>query len=193
MRERAKKSDRRVVRTRRAIQEAFERLLKERGYDKITVSAIAQEADINRKTFYLHYSSVEELLDSMAQERALETVQKIEEQRIFDGDRFDIDAMTRILGESYRKNILLDPENNQNLPTDQLLKAVQKPMEAVIRYERESRGLPQLEHTEYYVSFLLGGLLSVYEAWCGSSDEVPFEEAARIASKMAASGLEGLV
>lgn len=48
----AKKLDRRVVRSRRLIIDAFERLLLKESLEDITVSAIAREADIDRKTFY---------------------------------------------------------------------------------------------------------------------------------------------
>ena len=60
--------DRRVARSRRAIRAAFERLVMERPLDDITVSAIAREADVDRKTFYQHFGSVDGLLDEMALE-----------------------------------------------------------------------------------------------------------------------------
>ena len=42
--------DRRAVRSRRLIVSAFERLLVARPFERITVSAIAQEADVDRKS-----------------------------------------------------------------------------------------------------------------------------------------------
>ena len=50
----------------RAIREAFQKLLIEKGIDKITVSALAREADIDRKTFYLHFRSIDELIQQEA-------------------------------------------------------------------------------------------------------------------------------
>lgn len=55
----AKKLDRRVVRSRRLIIDAFERLLLKESLEDITVSAIAREADIDRKTFYQHFGSID--------------------------------------------------------------------------------------------------------------------------------------
>ena len=49
-------TDRRVVRTRKAIREAFFKLMENQDYHKITIASVAREADIDRKTFYLHYS-----------------------------------------------------------------------------------------------------------------------------------------
>ena len=56
-----KKIDRRVLKTRQAIEEALASLILKTDYDKITVSALAKEANINRKTFYLHYDSVDDV------------------------------------------------------------------------------------------------------------------------------------
>ena len=45
--------DRRVLRTRKAIHTAFIELLAEVDFDKITITALAKRADIDRKTFIL--------------------------------------------------------------------------------------------------------------------------------------------
>lgn len=42
----------------RRIKEAFTKLLSEKPVSKITVTEIAREANIDRKTFYLHYDTV---------------------------------------------------------------------------------------------------------------------------------------
>lgn len=50
-----KKIDRRVRKTKRAIQQAMIDLLRERSFEEVTVQAIAERADIHRGTFYSHY------------------------------------------------------------------------------------------------------------------------------------------
>ena len=62
--------DPRVVRTRALISDAFLELLDANPLSKITVSAIATKAGVNRKTFYLHFSSVEELVEYEARRLA---------------------------------------------------------------------------------------------------------------------------
>lgn len=54
VKEMRRSTDRRVVRTRKAIREAFFKLMEDQDYHKITIASIAREADIDRKTFYLH-------------------------------------------------------------------------------------------------------------------------------------------
>ena len=58
--------DRRIVRSRNAILSAFERLLMDKPLADITVSAIAREANVDRKTFYVHFGTVDGLLDAIA-------------------------------------------------------------------------------------------------------------------------------
>ena len=73
----AKKSDRRVIRTRSAIRKAFTDLLAETAYNKITITALAKRADVDRKTFYTHYSSVDNLLEDVIRiqtEKSLEGI-----------------------------------------------------------------------------------------------------------------------
>lgn len=54
--------DRRVKRTKTQLRVALLELLEEKPLAEITVSDIAERADIARKTFYAHYYDVQELL-----------------------------------------------------------------------------------------------------------------------------------
>lgn len=54
--------DLRVARTNRALKEAFEELVLEKDVDKITITELTKRAGVNRKTFYLHYETIEELV-----------------------------------------------------------------------------------------------------------------------------------
>lgn len=64
-----KKTDRRVRRTRKRLNQAILDLVVEKEYDTITIQEIADRADLNRATFYLHYGSKEELLIASLEER----------------------------------------------------------------------------------------------------------------------------
>ena len=55
--------DRRITKTKTAIREAYFSILKENSSAKITVTEIANRANIDRKTFYLHYDSPEALME----------------------------------------------------------------------------------------------------------------------------------
>lgn len=60
----AKKVDRRIQRTRKLLQDALITLILEKGYDKITVQHIIDEANVGRSTFYAHYLDKDDLMAS---------------------------------------------------------------------------------------------------------------------------------
>jgi AcrR family transcriptional regulator len=62
------KLDRRQQRTRRLLKEALISLIVERGYDDLTIQDITDRADLRRATFYLHYTTKEELLAQILHE-----------------------------------------------------------------------------------------------------------------------------
>lgn len=57
------KTDRRILRTKKAINRAFLELFTEKEFDRITINDISVWADVNRGTFYLHYMDKYDLLD----------------------------------------------------------------------------------------------------------------------------------
>lgn len=61
--------DRRVVRTVNRIKKSFIDLLQEEDFGKITVKMICDAADIERKTFYLHFKDKYDLLDKILEDK----------------------------------------------------------------------------------------------------------------------------
>ena len=59
--------DRRVARTKRSIYTAFFTLLQKKPMDEITVTELASLADIDRKTFYTHYQTVQDVFEEFKQ------------------------------------------------------------------------------------------------------------------------------
>ena len=59
------KTDARVRYTKHVIKESFLRLLAEKPVNRITVKEVCEEAELNRATFYAHYSDCFALLESI--------------------------------------------------------------------------------------------------------------------------------
>lgn len=64
--------DRRIIKTRRAIAEAFWELMQERKFHDITVNDVAARAEISRTTFYHHYSDKFHWLEQTLREKLQE-------------------------------------------------------------------------------------------------------------------------
>lgn len=63
-----KKPDARVRYTRHVLKESFLTLLREKPVNRITVKEVCELAELNRATFYAHYSDCFALLDSIEQD-----------------------------------------------------------------------------------------------------------------------------
>ena len=74
------KIDRRIIKSRKMIQSTFLTMLIKDGFDEITVKKITEQADISRKTFYLHYLDKYDLLDTIVNEK-LKELDEICEQK----------------------------------------------------------------------------------------------------------------
>lgn len=61
-------TDKRVLKTRASIKAAFMELVKTDDMAKISVSALAAKALVNRSTFYLHYNDVGDVADDLEAE-----------------------------------------------------------------------------------------------------------------------------
>ena len=82
-----KKTDRRTLKTRKAIYDAFMQLVTEKELHRVTVQEISDIADINRATFYKHFLDVYDLYDKLEQEILIEwgmLVLKLQELRTKD-------------------------------------------------------------------------------------------------------------
>jgi len=62
-------TDPRILRSRRMLMEALATLLTKKELDDISIQEIADEATLNRATFYLHYSDKNALLQAMTAAR----------------------------------------------------------------------------------------------------------------------------
>ena len=60
-----KKVDRRVRKTKEQLKMGLARLMRKKCINQITVTELVDEVDINRSTFYLHYSYIMGLLNEI--------------------------------------------------------------------------------------------------------------------------------
>ena len=83
--------DLRVVKTINSIKEAFEELICEKDYEKITVKELCERAKINKKTFYHYYETLDFLLSEMQAEMSAAYLERIKDFSLPD----DLDKVNR--------------------------------------------------------------------------------------------------
>lgn len=72
----ARKDDRRIQRTRKALRDALQSLVLDRGYDDLSVQDVTDKANLGRATFYLHYREKDELLEDLLRELSDNFIQR---------------------------------------------------------------------------------------------------------------------
>ncbi len=69
-------TDPRILRSRRMLMDSLERLLKKKEFEDISVQEIADDATLNRGTFYLHYPDKNALLQAMTESRFRDLIER---------------------------------------------------------------------------------------------------------------------
>lgn len=80
-------ADLRVQKTRESIRDAFLALVRENGFNGVTVHELCVRARINRSTFYLHYTDKYDLLDKITHEATGKVLHLVSPATIVGADR----------------------------------------------------------------------------------------------------------
>lgn len=188
--------DRRVLRSRKAIIDAFDRLLEDHDFKQITVSAIAREANIDRKTFYVHFGTIDGLLDAIAEERVEELLDAMEEAyRDAPKDEEISLALRRFFEIANRlvySKLVQHCMDRNSIPAEELLSRFLVPFKRkLIERDLQVAKLPP-HQLDFYLSFLMAGIFSIYRSWLKSDRSTPIEEVSSIANDLILNGLRGL-
>lgn len=92
--------DRRIIKTRKEIINAFNTLLNEKSFSKITIAELAKKANINRGTFYLHYLDKYDLINQCEQE-IFTQITNISKNPPFNQTLRDVNALQQVVLKGY--------------------------------------------------------------------------------------------
>lgn len=185
-----KRDDLRVVRTRAALREAFEELVAETTLDKITVKSLTDRAGVNRKTFYLHYETIEALYDEIMNEIMDDFFENYEETP---DDPYDID------GHAQRFFLFLasQPPMTEQLVCSPGLYDFGERIYRTQMYRYKAVGNPfgwmSPGKEELVLSFIRNTALDFYRQWVREGKTVPVEEAAQLLGSITCHGVEHLM
>lgn len=186
--------DRRVLRTRKAIHAAFIELLTEVDFDKITITALAKRADIDRKTFYTHYSSTEDLFKDYIRTRLFDALGDI--------DILDLQTDPALFCKNYlnklAKAIPLSKEQHseafKHISTEKLIQYFTNVIHEEVYAHRSETIPPQTEQCIDLVrEFILGGIFGAYVSWIKGDSELDFSKVIDIISICATQGTTGAI
>ena len=170
-----KKTDRRVRKTKSQLKTGLAQLMREKSIREITVKELVDAVDINRSTFYLHYSDIPGLLAEVENEMMEEMQRAIREHPIDPGK----DTVYYFIQDLFH---VLDGDIGFVHKLEQLLE--EKSRESLAALVPEKTG-----EMKYFYSYCLNGCLGFVKTWLETGEKETPEYAAEMAYRMVVSSV----
>lgn len=187
-----KATDRRVLRTKKNIRQTFLQLLSEKSLTQLTVKELSEQADINRKTFYMHYSNIEEILSELEDELVQKLV-LVFEKELFDREVFDSYSFFENLNLAIQGDIELYRTLNHS---DLLPHLILRAKNALIDVFFRKYNIPADSDSERYIlyaEYAASGILSMYTKWFSNDFHMSLEELTKTAAEITLYGFQHLI
>lgn len=175
--------DRRIIKTKAAIKASYKKLLMENNNSKITITELARLANIDRKTFYLHYDSV----DSIIQEIMEENLSELEDELASKGlsiISFDTDNLIHAMNSCIDKDFEFYNAISHRTDFDFFVKELKKVFIAsTANIIQETTDLPE-DEILIYCKYIVCGLTDVYVDWFRNNSSMSLDELGIIVGKI---------
>ena len=184
--------DRRVVKTKRAIKEAFAKLLTQKDINDITISDIAAEANINHKTFYNYYGGIYEVVGEIEDD----IVRLIDKEVTGIGFQNSLQSPYLIF-EKLTKVINTDTDFFGYLLGMNANVSLESKIADLLKSKFKLFVLQDVEISELRLNlmaeFIISGMVAVYRRWFNSDRSEPIETISKEMQLLAFEGLNGFL
>lgn len=187
----SEKLDRRVRKTRALLQRGLIQLMSEKDIKDISVKELSDLVDINRGTFYLHYSDIYDMLHKIEDELFIEFNEilnrNFEENPCVIPPKSVLMEVFSLLGKNRdMARVMIGPHGDMTFVNR---------LKGLVKERLESLFLSQIyapQQLEYYYPFIVSGCIGVIETWLNSDNPKSPEEMAALCSDMISRGLTSL-
>ncbi len=184
------KLDRRVQYTRMVLRQSLLDLMKEQSISKITVTNICEKAEVNRGTFYAHYTDPYDLLHQIEAELYQEIVTSIERSLKSDS----IPTLLQDIFQSIERNgdlckILFGEYGDKDFIKSILQIVHDKCMTEWAQY---AQGLDRV-HLEWLYTFTAEGSVGLIQSWVLGGMKEPPADIAMFIYKLSSVGLQTIL
>ena len=165
-------------------------LCKDNVASQITVSKLASKAQINRTTFYLHYQSVNDVMqdiDNDLKVRISSYVDAIDIDAVYESCYATFTRLTDKLNENVPLRNYIFDSCSSSAVLDKLKKVItEKTISAIIEV------YPSLtyEQLKFPSTFLIAGIADTYAEWTHSDKSATLDELIKILSKLTCNALD---
>ena len=186
------RNDRRVEKTRNAIINAFKEMIIEKDFNEITIKELAERANINRKTFYLHYESMEEILFDVTVELSEQVFESLNNKGFFNPNVIGItpliETINELINSNYELTRKLISANSYRFFSRNIKDLIK---DAVIRKIKK-----HIDMSEYKMNlvgdFIASGLSKLLKDWF-ENPLLTINEVSAFASNLIYGGIKGII
>lgn len=174
------KQDRRIIRTKKLLENALIKLLQKKSIHKISIKELAEEADITRATFYQHYRDPYEMLEIMQNRILTEIQQIIQETTGGDSYGFFIRLFKYLANEDVKAEILAF-DSGKGTGYERIGYTIHN--DYMLRWDGSISSFQSATY-KYYRYYIVFGCISVVENWINSGKVETPEQMATITNSM---------
>lgn len=181
-----KKQDLRIQRTRKSLNQALITLMEEKNFQAITIQELADEAMINRVTFYLHYADKYELLEECVKDnldeimlKHLSPIRHIRKGVVYtEAFRSIVMDILKSVENNDRFFQVMIQSNCEGLIKDYFIGLVQTKF--LPQLGEMFSGIPSNKHVDVMIQLIVSAILGVITWWIVSEERESPEEIAAI-------------
>ena len=187
-------TDRRVVRTRKAIREAFFKLMENQDFHQIAYRAIVQVERLAVDIGLASHGGDGDLVDEVIRDEAQKIVASCREALRSDGDKgLDVSKLFQSISLALAPDMTRSKRVLQHVSLQDVLDRLEASLVDVLM-EDNVLGLRRDDpYVPYIVSFFCAGLVAVYRRWLIADSEIPLESLAGVTSACLFDGLNGVL
>lgn len=184
-------SDRRVVKTKRSVRMALTHLLSQKPLGEITVTELAKEADINRKTFYNYYSDVSMVIEEIEDEIAADFAAAIHDINFLEINK-EPTGIYLTLARLIEKDLEFYASVFAAQEQATLLQKIVAPLKEQLWLSFSDQMGSDAEDFEFLLEFTISGMIAVYHKWFNTGRKQNIEDLSRKLSILTFKGINGL-
>lgn len=182
--------DKRVIKTKNAIFEAFKQLVQEKDMSDITISELTQKANITRSTFYMYYNTVSDVRTDIENTIMARIDRIMSETDIRNSIRNPCPLLSMLADE-----ILKQDQNNRYIlsssTSGQLMDKINdRIVEAYMHWFKENEGSTNdIGKVKYIVAFAAAGMTECFKIWFNHKSSLTLEELCKNISDAMSKGI----
>ena len=182
--------DKRIIKTKNAIFEAFKQLVQEKDMSDITISELTQKANITRSTFYMYYDTVSDVRTDIENTIIARIDRIMSETDILNSIKNSYPLLSMLADE-----ILKQDTNNRYIlsssTSGQLLDKINdRIVDAYMHWFSSHEGLTSdLGKTKYIVAFAAAGMTECFKIWFNHKSSLTLEELCKNISDAMSKGI----